>query len=149
MNVLAAKVAKEAGTMVILDVGGRDEPITTELLRYVDILSPNETELVRVLGKKPTEEEHDREIELFLRQYPHMKLLLKKGEYGSAIYYLENPSSPQTSKMTLISKPAYSFDDFPDLKLVDTTGAGDCFTGAFATQMLENVDFEPALVFAN
>jgi ribokinase len=67
VNVLAAKVAKEAGTMVILDVGGRDEPITTELLRYIDILSPNETELIRVLGKKPTEEEHDREIELFLR----------------------------------------------------------------------------------
>ena len=28
--------------MVILDVGGRDEPFSTDLLNYVDILSPNE-----------------------------------------------------------------------------------------------------------
>jgi sugar/nucleoside kinase (ribokinase family) len=78
-----------------------------------------------------------------------MKLLLKKGEFGSAIYYLEDPKSSETSKMSLISKPAYSFDNFPDLKLVDTTGAGDCFTGAFATQMLENADYERALEFAS
>ena len=77
---IAARIAKEAGTMVILDVGGRDEPFTEELFRYVDILSPNETELIRVLGKKPNDqEEQDHEIELFLRKYPHMKLLLKKG----------------------------------------------------------------------
>ena len=42
MNVLAAKLARESGTLVILDVGGRDEPLSDELLRYVDILSPNE-----------------------------------------------------------------------------------------------------------
>lgn len=78
-----------------------------------------------------------------------MKLLLKKGEFGSALYYLEDPKSPDTSKMRLIKKPAYSFDDFPDLKLVDTTGAGDCFTGAFATEMLEDVDYEHALEYAN
>ncbi len=60
VNVLAAKVAKEAGTMVILDVGGRDEPFSPDLLSYVDIISPNETELIRVIGKKPKDEaEHD------------------------------------------------------------------------------------------
>jgi ribokinase len=134
VNVIAARVAKEAGTMVILDVGGRDEPFTEELFRYVDILSPNETELIRVLGKKPRDqEEHDHEIELFLRKYPHMKLLLKKGEFGSAIYFLEDPAEPQTTPIKLITKPAYNFENFPGLKLVDTTGAGDCFTGAFAT----------------
>lgn len=68
VNVIAARVAKESGTMVILDVGGRDEPFTPELFQYIDILSPNETELIRVLGKKPKDEEdHDHEIDLFLR----------------------------------------------------------------------------------
>jgi len=38
--------------MVILDVGGRDEPLSEELLNLVDILSPNETELERVIGHK-------------------------------------------------------------------------------------------------
>ena len=75
--------------MVILDVGGRDEPFSPDLLGYVDILSPNETELIRVIGKKPKDEkEHDHCIEELLRKYPNMKLLLKKGEFGSALYYL-------------------------------------------------------------
>ncbi len=42
VNFIAAKVAHEAGTMVILDVGGRDEPFSTDLLKYVDVLTPNE-----------------------------------------------------------------------------------------------------------
>jgi len=78
--------------MVILDIGGRDEPLSSELLRYVDIVSPNETELVRVIGTKPeTEAEHDHHIKNLLKEHNHMKVLLKKGEFGSAIYYLEDP----------------------------------------------------------
>ena len=46
MNFIAAKIAKEAGTMVILDVGGRDEPFSTDLLNYVDVLTPNEVLLL-------------------------------------------------------------------------------------------------------
>jgi ribokinase len=46
-------------------------------------------------------------------------------------------------------KPAYDFKDFPDLKLVDTTGAGDCFTGAFAVKMLEGANYDDSLTFAN
>jgi sugar/nucleoside kinase (ribokinase family) len=42
VNVIAARVAKEAGTLVILDMGGRDEPLSEELLKNVDIISPNE-----------------------------------------------------------------------------------------------------------
>jgi ribokinase len=51
--------------------------------------------------------------------------------------------------MTEISKPAYSFSDYPDLKLVDTTGAGDCFTGAFAVKMLSDTPYKEALTYAN
>ena len=42
VNVVAARTAKEAGTLVILDVGGRDEPLSEELLSLIDIISPNE-----------------------------------------------------------------------------------------------------------
>jgi sugar/nucleoside kinase (ribokinase family) len=42
VNIVAARIAKEAGTMVILDVGGRDEPLSEDLLVNIDIISPNE-----------------------------------------------------------------------------------------------------------
>ena len=38
VNVEAARVAKEAGKMVVLDVGGREEPISSTLLSLVDII---------------------------------------------------------------------------------------------------------------
>lgn len=52
VNLVAAKTAKAAGTTVILDVGGRDEPFDPELFNYIDIISPNETELERVINHK-------------------------------------------------------------------------------------------------
>lgn len=35
---------------MILDAGGMDSPIPVELLKHVDILSPNESELARLTG---------------------------------------------------------------------------------------------------
>lgn len=29
------------------------------------------------------------EVDAFIRRYPHIKVLLKKGDKGSAIYFLE------------------------------------------------------------
>lgn len=37
---------------MILDAGGVDAPIPMELLKHVDILSPNESELARLTGMK-------------------------------------------------------------------------------------------------
>lgn len=42
VNIVAARTAKKAGTLVILDAGGRDEPLSKELLENIDIFSPNE-----------------------------------------------------------------------------------------------------------
>lgn len=42
VNVVAARTAKQAGTLVILDVGGRDELLSKDLLEQIDIISPNE-----------------------------------------------------------------------------------------------------------
>jgi ribokinase len=88
VNAIAAKFAKENGVMVILDVGGRDELLSKDLLANVDIISPNETELERVIHKKVNNEQELKiEIKLLLKEYPNLKILLKEGENGSSLYY--------------------------------------------------------------
>ena len=41
INILAAKAAKEANVLVVLDMGGRDAPVKKQLRKLVDIISPN------------------------------------------------------------------------------------------------------------
>jgi len=145
--VVAARTAKEAGCQVILDMGGRDEALSSVLLQNVDIISPNETELERVIGKKTAA--HDKEslkaeIANLLKTHPKLKVLLKMGSSGAAFYELN-----EAGTMTEVFKPSVSFEDHKDLHLVDTTGAGDCFTGAFAVKLSQGGSPEEALTFAN
>lgn len=51
---LCIQAARNAGVPVIFDAGGVDAPIPQELLDFVDIFSPNESELGRLTGL-PTE----------------------------------------------------------------------------------------------
>lgn len=37
---------------MILDAGGMDAPVPVELLKHVDVFSPNESELARLTGMK-------------------------------------------------------------------------------------------------
>mmetsp|Transcript_9667 Transcript_9667/g.7303 ORF Transcript_9667/g.7303 Transcript_9667/m.7303 type:complete len:156 (+) Transcript_9667:253-720(+) len=105
INILAAKEAKESGAMVVLDVGGRDEPLSHELLQNVDYFSPNETELERVLGKKCSSmEEVDSEVNTLLEKYPSMKVVLKQGEFGCSYY------EKKDGVVQKISKPAFQFE---------------------------------------
>jgi len=45
---MAAKYAKANNCKVILDMGGKDEPLDKELLFNIDVISPNDTELRRI-----------------------------------------------------------------------------------------------------
>ena len=49
----------------------------------------------------------------------------------------------------MYKQDAFSFDDYKDLELVDTTGAGDSFTAAYAVAVLEGKSSQEALAFAN
>jgi ribokinase len=79
IDVLAAQYAKSKGKTVILDCGGRDDPIPEELLQNLDYISPNQTELARL---DPTINLDDIVNEVrnkLISKYPKLKVLLKEG----------------------------------------------------------------------
>ena len=53
---MAARCAKDNKVQVILDMGGRNDPISDELIRLCDIISPNETEVARLFVSMRGEE---------------------------------------------------------------------------------------------
>jgi len=62
-----------------------------------------------------------------LTKHPKLRVLLKLGKRGAAIItnevLVKGPSATRINKAIL--------DDY---KIIDTVGAGDCFTGAFAVK---------------
>ena len=137
---------------MILDIGGRDEPLSEELLNLVDMISPNETELDRVIGKKAHNYEEAKQGILAYVTDPatntikrDLVVVLKMGAEGSAfLKYKKGDTEPE-----IVYRPAFEFKNFPHLKLVDTTGAGDCFTAGFAVKFNEGASMDEAIDFGN
>ena len=78
MNLEAARLAKQSQTTVILDLGGKDEPLVKEILPYLDYISPNQTELIKIFG--PEFENFvtpETDINELIKQYPNLKFLYK------------------------------------------------------------------------
>ena len=116
INILAAKLAKENGVTVILDAGGMDIPIGDDLLSLVDIFSPNETELERILLKDFNTDQTPTENALKLMdKFPNLNILLKLGSKGAAFVSKDDKE--------ITESPAIS--DHKGKSIVDTTGAGD------------------------
>lgn len=134
VNVQVAKAARTAGVPVILDAGGVDAPIPSELLNFVDILSPNESELARLTGM-PTEsfEQISRAV-IKCHEMGVNKVLVKLGAKGSALFI----EGEEPIKQPSISAP----------RVLDTTGAGDTFTAAFAVALVEGKSKTECLRFA-
>ncbi|KAK6946579.1 LOW QUALITY PROTEIN: Carbohydrate kinase PfkB [Dillenia turbinata] len=132
VNIQVAKAARNAGVPVILDAGGIDAALPGDLLSYVDILSPNETELGRLTGM-PT----DTFEQITVAKCHKMgvkQVLVKLGGQGSALFI----EGQEPMRQPIISAP----------KVIDTTGAGDTFTAAFAVALVEGKSKKEGLKFA-
>nr|GLL22754.1 uncharacterized protein LOC109187822 [Ipomoea trifida] len=134
VNIQVAKAARSAHVPIILDAGGVDSPVPSELLSVVDIFSPNESELAR-LTKMPTE--NFEQIKQAVEKCHDMgvnQVLVKLGAKGSALFIKgEEP----------IRQPIIKAE-----KVIDTTGAGDTFTAAFAVALVEGKSKKECLAFA-
>lgn len=136
VNTSAAKYAYSQGKIVILDCGGRDDVIPEELLDNITYISPNETELLRLDSSISLSEPINLETLVeevrskLLAKRPNLRVLLKLGSKGSAI--ITKDIFVKGEVVTHINKNILN-----DYKIIDTVGAGDCFTGAFAVRHSE------------
>lgn len=126
--------AKDVGATTILNPAPATDFIDG-LLPLVDYLIVNETELATFADSEIVNEDPE-----------HIHALVKRFRASTA----------QTIIVTLGAKGVICVhnDDLIQIagrsvKAIDTTGAGDCFTGAFATACFENMPLRDAIQFAN
>ncbi|KAJ9525864.1 hypothetical protein QJQ45_009279 [Haematococcus lacustris] len=136
VNIQAAQLAKTAGVPVYLDAGGVDAPLAPDLLACLTLLSPNETELARLTHLRTDTEEEIQAAAQKLQAQGVTSVLVKLGAQGSLLL----PGAGQAA----VRQPA-----LPAPQVVDTTGAGDCFTAAYAVAALEGKPAAEALRFAS
>ena len=126
---LLLKKAKEAGVLISFDVNLRfnlwdDHKVYLETIKeflpYVDVIKVADNELEFLTGTT--------DINVALgKDFKHLKVVLyTKGEHGAEVYYKDKKVVTTT----------------PDIKAVDTTGAGDAFAGSFLSKLLnqKNID---------
>jgi ribokinase len=128
--VSAAVVARGSGVKVILNPAPACE-LPRSLLEMVDILTPNETEAARLAGL----DVNDMDPEEAARR------LLDLG-VGAIVITLGARGGLVVTGDEVIRFPA------PKVVAVDTTAAGDAFSGALAVAVAEGTDMKSAVRFA-
>ncbi|GGH86836.1 ribokinase [Pullulanibacillus pueri] len=124
----AIHLADQYGVKVILNPA----PATflpESLLSKVSYITPNEFELSKILERGT---KSDESMENLIREIGTSCIVTKGGD---GVYYLND--------YDLVHVPGF------DVDVVDTTGAGDAFNGAFAVAIGSGYSLEKACEFAN
>ena len=130
----ALRQARTEGAETILDPAPA-QALSAEMLADVDILTPNETEALTLLGLSPSPVgmADAPEIARSLRSLGPKRIALKLAEQGC--FYFDGERE--------IVSPGFRVD------VKDTTAAGDTFNGGLAVALAEGLPIEAALRFAN
>lgn len=133
----AFKIAKENGVITILNPAPAKD-IEEELLKYTDIVVPNETEAFELTKVKIEDEESIKKAAKIFIERGVKFVIITLGEKGAA----------------LISKDDFCIVPAHKVTAIDTTAAGDSFIGAVANKITSSseVSFEcikSAIEFGN
>lgn len=123
------KKAHEKGMKIVINTAPMDEKIFTYPLELVDIFVVNEVEAAGLVKSETKDEEVI--IKLLKEKFPDKEIVMTVGERGA--YYIGEE---------IIHEPALK------VEAVDTTAAGDTFTGFFLASYLANKDVRRALKLA-
>lgn len=130
--VYTMKKLKEHGKTIILDPApGRVLP--DEIFNYIDYITPNETEIAIISGRKIKTLADIREAAASLYQKGVGTVILKAGKNGAYIIHDND----------FIHCPGFS------VKAVDTTGAGDSFNAGLAVSLAGGNEIKESVQFAN
>ena len=132
--IAAARAAKAAGALVILDPAPAPAMLPVGLLTLVDILTPNETEAARLVGRSNTRLGHA-DAEAIARELQRRGcdiVIIKMGAQGCL--------AADRGGLHWISAPSVTARD--------TTAAGDAFNGALAVALTEGATLVKACAFA-
>lgn len=129
----AAQKAKEYGKTVILDPAPAVAGLPEELLRSVDIIKPNATELEILTGSGNATNDLKRASDI-IKARGVKNVLVTLGGQGAFLNDCDGNARRFYTQ---------------DVKVIDTTAAGDSFTAAVAVSLAKGEELASAIEFAD
>ena len=127
------KIAKENGCVTILNPAPASK-IPSNLFKYIDFFTPNETEAEFYSGIKINSKTEAQKASTKLLNLGLNKVVITLGEKG--LFYKDSNQEIYIEALSLN-------------KVLDTTGAGDAFNGGFAYALSQKKPIKEALNIAN
>lgn len=130
----AIAAAKAKGIQTILNAApAPTSPMDESLLKQIDYLLVNESEAEAISGKPVKNLESALEVANFLQKKTNGKVILTLGEQGAVA----------ADGNSVWHTPSFK------VKAVDTTAAGDAFTGGLVNSLQQGISLKEAMVHAN
>ncbi len=129
--VAVTNIAKQNGLKVIINPAPAQK-LDDELLNGLFLITPNETEASLLTGIRVEDEDTASQAAAVFLNKGVQNVIITLGRQGA---YFQN----ENSKIKI---------NAPTVQAMDTTAAGDTFSGALTVALTENMDWESAIKFA-
>ncbi|MGV8961273.1 MAG: ribokinase [Stenotrophomonas sp.] len=147
----ALVIAREAGVVTVLNAAPANAPSSIALLKLADVLTPNETEFVALLGRHVGQKLEPDDVaaldgarlHALCRELCGNTVVVTLGSVGVFVSHSEEKLRGDTQPYYRVAAEA--------VQVVDTTGAGDAFNGALVASLAKAPDaaFAKHVRFAN